>query len=452
MLKLFNLGSSVQQSTVSPPFFTSSNYKKDFQNNSLFFPTSSILVTGLSNRPFQLLSKHLNNYNLRTIQGVEMLEGIDLQEVGESPEREIKAGSAIGIQLSRGDVNITAIGTVTFREGNKIIALGHPFLKKGEVSFLLSSVYIYHSLPNIIMPFKLGAPINLVGKVTQDRAAGILGEINSFPSIIPLQVRVDNRENSSSLHLGVQLVNDYDLLKPLVSTIALQAIDKSLDRIGTGTAQVKIELKGRKEGQYLNRENMFYDAEDIAWKAVSELPQIIDEVVNNYFEEVRIDQINLNIQIDQEKRVGKLEEVKLEKSTLKPGDELKALIKVRPFRQDLLEKTLTIRLPQDMPSGEAYLYVSGGGSAFSMMEITLPGEDQEKTYKNLTAILKDIEERPKGNQIIAEIVYSLEKDNKWKEWDKTGVLSSKKNEDRILAKIDTDLVIEGYLEIPFYVK
>lgn len=452
MLKLFNIPPSTHHSTVSSPRFTSSSIGKDIQNNPLFIPASSILVTGLSNRSFQLLSNHFRNYNLRTIQGVEMLEGIDLQEVGELPGQKIKAGSAIGIQLSRGDVNIMAIGTVTYREGNKIIALGHPFLKKGEVSFLLSSVYIYHSLPNMIMSFKLGAPINLIGKVTQDRAAGILGEINSFPSIIPLKVRVNNMDTSSTLTMGVQLVNDYSLLEPLVSTITLQAIDNNLDRIGPGTAQVRVEVKGRGEGQYLIRENMFYDVRDIAWKAVSELPQIITAVVDNYFEEVIIDQINLDIQIEQEKRVGRLEEVKLEKTTLKPGDDLKALIKVRPFRQDILEKTLIIKLPRNMPSGEAWLYISGGGDAFSLSEITISGKDQEKTYKNLSAFLEDIEERPKGNQIIGEIAYSLEEDNSLREVEKTGGLSSKKDEERILVKIDTDLVIEGYFEVPFYVK
>lgn len=184
---------------------------------------------------------------------------------------------------------------MTYREGNKILALGHPFLKKGEVSFLLSLVYIYHSLPNIIMPFKLGTPLNLVGKVTQDREAGILGEINSFPRIIPLKINVDSLNLKSSFQMGVQLIDDRDLLEPLVSAITVQAIDNALNRIGEGIAQIVIELKGIKEGQYLNRKNMFYSSNDIAIQAISEIPEIIDLIVNNYFEAVNLSQIKILI-------------------------------------------------------------------------------------------------------------------------------------------------------------
>ncbi len=451
MLKLFNYDSLVRESIISsPPSTTAYSGKKILNNRSFFLPVSTVLVTGLSSRSFQLFSHRLNNYNLRVIQGVESLGGINLSTIGELPNQKIEAGSAIGIQLSRGDVNITAIGTVTYREGNKIIALGHPFLRKGEVSFLLSSVYIYHSLPNIIMPFKLGTPLNLIGKVSQDRAVGILGEINSFPQVIPLKIMVNNQDNSSSLSMGVQLVNDYDLLESLVSSITLQAIDNGLDRIGPGTAQVRVELKGKKEEQSLIRENMFCDTQDIAWKSISELPEIIKALVDNYFEEVIISEINLDIRITKEKKLGRLEEVKLEKNTLKPGDNLKALVRIKPFREDLFEEQLTIRLPKDIPPGEAWLCVNGGGDMANLSEINILGEDKEKVSKNLSEVLEDIRERPKGNQIIAEIVYSLEQDYNQKEG--AGIQSSNKNNKKIQVKIDTDLVVEGYLEIPFYVK
>ena len=216
------------------------------------------------------------------IQGIGFNENNDInfQGVGERPSNKIEAGSAIGIQLTRGDVNITSIGTVTYREGDKVLALGHPFLKKGEVSFLLSAVYIYHSLPNMVMPFKLGAPLNLVGKIVQDREAGILAILNSYPRIIPLQIQVTNINTELSYQTGVQIINDYDLLEPLVSNITVQAIDNALDRIGLGTAQVEIEIKGEREGQELFRKKRYCSSDDIAIQAITKMPEIIDLIVN----------------------------------------------------------------------------------------------------------------------------------------------------------------------------
>jgi hypothetical protein len=210
----------------------------------IFYPVvSPIIINGIKGRTLDRLNSSLKKFNLMTIQGTGFNESneINFQEVGESPSNKIKAGSAIGIQLTRGDVNITSIGTVTYREGDKILALGHPFLKKGRVSFLLSAIHVYHSLPNMVMPFKLGSPLNLVGKVVQDREAGILAILNSYPRIIPLKIKVTDVNSGLSYQMGVQMINNYDLLEPLVSNITVQAIDNALDRIGIGTAQVEIE-------------------------------------------------------------------------------------------------------------------------------------------------------------------------------------------------------------------
>ncbi|PIU25510.1 MAG: hypothetical protein COT11_02420, partial [Candidatus Infernicultor aquiphilus] len=391
----------------------------------------------------------IKKFNIIPIQGVMVNETdqVELQGVGERSSNEIEAGSAIGIQLTRGDVNIISIGTVTYREGNKILALGHPFLKKGEVSYLLSAVYIYHSLPNLIMPFKLGSPLNLVGKVVQDREAGILAILNSYPPVIPLKIQVTNIDSGLSYQMGIQMVNNYDLLEPLISNITVQAVDNALDRIGAGTAQVEIKIKGKEEGEELYRENMFYSSDDIATKVVTEIPEIIDIILNNYLKPVDLTAININIKIDSKKKIGKLEEVILEGSSFKPGDLIKARIKIRPFREELIEKMLTIQLSSHLSSGEATLIVRGG-DLDNQPEEQLYNDSNKKAYKSIEEIFKDISDKPKGNQIMGEIIiYSdeLPSEEKYNSND----LKKEKEKNLLISKIETDMVIEGYLEIPF---
>jgi len=415
----------------------------------IFYPVvSPIIINGIKGRTLERLSSSLKKFNLMAIQGIGFNENnnINFQEVGERPSNKIEAGSAIGIQLTRGDVNITSIGTVTYREGDKALALGHPFLKKGEVSFLLSAVYIYHSLPNMVMPFKLGAPLNLVGKIVQDREAGILVILNSYPRIIPLKIKVTNINTELSYQTGVQIINDYDLLEPLVSNITIQAIDNALDRIGVGTAQVEIEIKGEREGQELLRKNMYYSSDDIAIQAITEIPEIIDLIVNNYFEMVNLTEINIDIKIDNKKKIGKIEEIVLEDSSIKPGDCLEAKIKIRPFRGDFIEKTMTIQIPSDTPPGEALLMVNGGGELDNQKEEFV--NSGKKDYKSLEEVFKDISDRPRGNQIIGEvIIYSNELTSE-KETSEDG-LKKEEKENLLISKIETDMVIEGYLEVTF---
>jgi len=445
MLRMLNLTYNYNQ--VTSPVY---QIKNSLQDEITFYPIiSPVIISGIKGRSLERLSNSIKKFNIIPIQGVMVNETdqVELQGVGERSSNEIEAGSAIGIQLTRGDVNIISIGTVTYREGNKILALGHPFLKKGEVSYLLSAVYIYHSLPNLIMPFKLGSPLNLVGKVVQDREAGILAILNSYPPVIPLKIQVTNIDSGLSYQMGIQMVNNYDLLEPLISNITVQAVDNALDRIGAGTAQVEIKIKGKEEGEELYRENMFYSSDDIATKVVTEIPEIIDIILNNYLKPVDLTAININIKIDSKKKIGKLEEVILEGSSFKPGDLIKARIKIRPFREELIEKILTIQLPSHLSSGEATLIVRGG-DLDNQPEEQFYNDSNKKAYKSIEEIFKDISDKPKGNQIMGEIIiYSdeLPSEEKYNSND----LKKEKEKNLLISKIETDMVIEGYLEIPF---
>lgn len=474
MLEIFNLPSNNSHTTSQEYKINNSLYftrekvnkiivKNSVKNNNfseladreeiIFYPiVSPIIISGIKGRTLDRLSSSLEKFNLMPIQGIGFNENIDInfQEVGERPSNKIEAGSAIGIQLTRGDVNITYIGTVTYREGDKVLALGHSFLKKGEVSFLLSEVYIYHSLPNMVMPFKLGAPLNLIGKIVQDREAGILAILNSYPRIIPLKIQVTNINTELSYQTGVQIINDYDLLEPLVSNITVQAIDNALDRIGAGTAQVEIEIKSEREGQELFRKNMYCSSDDIAIQAITEIPEIIDLIVNNYFEMVNLTEINIDIKIDNKKKIGKIEEIVLENSSIKPGDYLEAKIKIRPFRGDLIEKTITIQIPSDTPPGEALLMVNGGGELYNQQEELVDSGTQD--YKSLEEILKDISDWPRGNQIIAEVIIYFDEFTSEEEACENDLKKKEEEEDLIISKIETDMVIEGYLEETFTIE
>ncbi|MEA2021047.1 MAG: SpoIVB peptidase S55 domain-containing protein [Candidatus Caldatribacteriota bacterium] len=411
-------------------------------------PTAApIIVNGLRGRSFDNLSVMMKRFNLRAVQGINNLPRAKIQDVGENPSNRIEPGSAIGIQLTRGDVNISSIGTVTYRQGDRILALGHPFLKRGESAYFLSSVYIYHSLPNMIMPFKIGAPLHLIGCVSQDREAGIVGVLNTYPRIIPLKINVENIDSGLTYQMGVQLVEDDLLLEPFVSNITVQAIDNALDSIKEGSARVEIKVTGMNEDHEIYRKNMYCSSDDIAVQTIKEIPEIIEIITSNYFEKVNLTEININIKISNTIKCGRIEEVKLDTKIIKPGDSLKAEVKIRAFRKGLIVKNITLKIPSSLPESEAVLIVKGGGISDLFSEEENYYLDQEN-YKSLKEAIENISERPGNNQIVGEIViYNNEilsdeevSPNHYKE---------KEKKDSLISIIDTDMVIEGYMEIPF---
>ena len=411
-------------------------------------PTAApIIVNGLRGRSFDNLSVMMKRFNLRAVQGINNLHRAKIQDVGENPSNRIEPGSAIGIQLTRGDVNISAIGTVTYRQGDKILALGHPFLRRGESAYFLSSVYIYHSLPNMLMSFKIGAPIHLIGYIPQDREAGIVGVLNTYPRIIPLKINVENIDSGLIYQMGVQLVKDDLLLEPFVSNITVQAIDNALDSIKEGSARVEIMITGMNKDHEIYRKNMYCSSDDIAVQTIKEIPEIIELITSNYFEKVNLTEININIKISNTIKCGRIEEVKLDTKIFKPGDLLKAEVKIRAFRKGLIVKNITIQIPSSLPEGEAVLIVKGGGISDLFSEEENYYLDEEN-YKSLKEAIKNISERPADNQIVGEIV-SYNNEILSDEEVSPNYYKEKEKKKSLISIIDTDMVIEGYMEIPF---
>jgi hypothetical protein len=128
--------------------------------------------------------------------------------------------------------------------------------------------------------------------------------------------------------------------------------------------------------------------------------------------------INIDIKIDNKKKIGRIEEVVLEDSSIKSGDHLEAKIKIRPFRGELIEKMLTIQIPSDTPPGEALLMVNGGGELDNQQEESVNSSNELPYEENIS----------------------------------DGDLRKKEEEDLIISRIETDMVIEGYLEISFTIE
>ena len=68
------------------------------------------------------------------------------------------------MELIRGDMNATAMGTVTWVDGNSVIAFGHPMFGMGEVNLPLVTGEVHTFIPSLANSFKLATPLVEVGR------------------------------------------------------------------------------------------------------------------------------------------------------------------------------------------------------------------------------------------------------------------------------------------------
>lgn len=342
--------------------------------------------------------------------------------VGDAPDGvqfgPLEPGSAVGVQLVGGDVSIGALGTVTYAEGSKVLAFGHPFLKKGNVGYLMTNAYVFTTVNGLENSFKVGTTGELIGLINQDRGAAVAGEVGRYPSVIPMLITVqDNGLNRKEVS-AVQIVQDEQLAPILAAATAFNATEKAMDRVGPGTAKVTFQITGRDlPGDVLTRENMFYSPANVGEMAVGEFLDAMSLIANNQYHPVDIMDVKVNITMDEERRTAAIISAKAGEMTVKPGQKVDITVKLKPFRGVPVTQVVPFTVPKDQPEGTMMLEVRGGGLIpLSQLLLRRQGLDEDlfkpnkKKNKSFEKILKEFSQNDRNNDIVVDILDMTQED------------------------------------------
>jgi hypothetical protein len=364
-----------------------------------------LMAAGFSDRALALLTAKLKPYNLVPY------------AVGEAPADAqfgpLEPGSAVGVQLVRGDVSLGAMGTVTYTEGNKVLAFGHPFLEKGGTGYFLTSAYVFTTVTGMENSFKVGAIGPAVGIIDQDRGAGVAGQLDKYPSVVPLRVNVVDRALGTSRDANLQVVHDEQLFPVLAAASVLSVIEKTADRIGAGTAKISFEISARNmPGDTFKRENMFYSPANIGEAAISELYELMALLAGNQFRPVDIIDVQVEATVDPERRTATIMEAHPVVASAKPGDKIEIAVSIKPFRGEVVTVKVPFTVPRDQQPGPLTLEVRGGGMV-PLLELLAKRQkgDEEllQTYgklktKTFDDMIKELAERDRNNEIVVEVL------------------------------------------------
>lgn len=337
-----------------------------------------LMVTGIHGRGFELLENALIPYNTQLLPAVSGITN-KLDDV------KLEPGSAFGVQLLRGDFQVVAFGTITdVDELNRFIGFGHSFLHKGDVSFFAAPAMVHYIMPNLEVPFKIASAGASVGGVYQDRSAGVAGILGKEPNYIPINIIVEDRSQDRTGEYQVEAVTDSSLISALAISSVYQGVDSTLDRIGSGTAYVRLEFFVEELLNPVVRENMFYSDADIAVWALSDLSEGIELITANNLQEINLEKINTEIVIEDTRKTAEIEKAVPRKFQVAAGDSVEVDVKIRPYRRPVESRILRIDIPEDTLPGLMTVSFRGGGSGYYNIKPTV-----HTTWESLEAELND---------------------------------------------------------------
>ena len=270
-------------------------------------------------------------------------------------------GSAVGVAVSYGDFSVGATGTVTAVDGKRVLAFGHPFLHKGNVNYFMTDAKVVGTISGPTDGMKIASIGNIIGRINQDREAGVAGIIGAFPESVPMRVRVKDTSLGYDRKFAAQIAYDEDFLPVLVPGIAYAAMGKTSDTIGEATANLKFTIRTTAgEDGKIERSNMYYTASDVGQASVGELAQVMTLLCQNAEEEADVTSVDVDIEMESTRKTASLISAVPEKPSAKPGETVNFRTTIKPFRREKEELLIPYHVPESQAPGVLSLDVRGG--------------------------------------------------------------------------------------------
>jgi hypothetical protein len=409
---------------------------------------SPVMISGMKRRGFELMSQLLEPYGFKAVfapdsgtSGLEMGKGL------------IKPGSAVAVLMVAGDYQVSAIGTVTWVDGKDFLAFGHAHMNKGKVDYFAYQANILKTIKSSVMSFKIGAPLKLIGRITQDRQSGILGRLEESPAFIPVQISVKDNDRNRTKNSSFYVIAGEGFFRDLIISGVTDAIDQAIDRVGPGTAKVTVDIETIDGKDKIYRDNLFC-SKDIAVECIKDLNDLLTIINDNDFSTITMKSISIHAEINNEQSSARIIKITTESTKFKPGDVVQLSVQLHKFRGQDFSIPVEIKLPTNMKSGKLILTAYGGSR-----EPANVGEDDAKKdpfkldYKDMGSfsdLLTNYLAKPKNNELVLE--YDPTNEPKADESVKNNINSESENNKPLKIKSITQYYLLGEAQLTIEVQ
>ena len=317
-------------------------------------------------------------------------------------------GSAVGVSLVQGDMDLTATGTVTYRDGNRLLLFGHPFTSLGPIDAALTTAYVIDVFPSYQDSTKIGAPIKTVGRIFQDRPFSVGGVIGPMPEMVPMTISVNDESIKRRKDFHMRIINHPLLTGQLVSQMADAAIAQIHGQPGDSVAQVSFDVNVEEIG-HVKRTNTFYDALSIDQSAIEDLDSLMRLLSSNPFYPLAVKSIVMSVTIQNRHDTAEIDHLFVKQSRFVPGDTVDVGVVLKPYKRPLYTRMVSVKIPQGTADGPLSLNVRGGGSEGGVTSL-LGGLLQIRSAEplgaaaNIGQLVKAFSEKPHNNELVAHLL------------------------------------------------
>ena len=266
----------------------------------------------------------------------------------------LEPGSMISVQLLTGDMSVSADGTITAIDGDRIYAFGHRFMATGPGEMPFARASVLALLPNVTSSFKISQAQEWMGTITEDRDTAISGFTGRTAALAPLNIRV----GGNSYRMNV--IQDR-VMTPLVAQMAVFSAIDSTQRT-TGAATYSLRGYADFDAGRVNLDNIYSGDVSVGTVASIGVSQTISYALSSGLDGMRLKGMTLDITPLETRRQMQIADLAAPRQA-RPGEDIEVNVVLTEDSGADVVKKIRYHVPTGTPAGPLYLTVQDAPSA-----------------------------------------------------------------------------------------
>ena len=270
-------------------------------------------------------------------------------------------GTAIGGALVTGDLSLTGIGTLTYVEGTRVFAFGHPLLGMGSMEIPMTQAEVLLTFPSTAASFKIANATRPVGTIVQDRLTAIMGEVGRVPSTIPVTVRVASPPAPRrDFHYEIMRHRAWSPVMVAVTTANSLSRTVEFDASATLATTYRIDIEGIPPVELEDLYSGVNPGQPVHLEVANDAGGLFGLLFNNRFEELKVRGVDIDVEALPPSRIAAVTSLSASAMVVHPGEPFRVTATLSPYRGEDRQVVFEASLPEDTTPGETEIIVGSG--------------------------------------------------------------------------------------------
>ncbi|MEI6083755.1 MAG: SpoIVB peptidase S55 domain-containing protein [Verrucomicrobiota bacterium] len=272
-------------------------------------------------------------------------------------------GGAIGVQLIRGDLNATGVGTVTYVDGRRVLAFGHPMFHSGQILAPTCEAEVHTILSSLERSFKMASPIAELGALVGDWQSCIVADTQAKASMIPINVTAENRATGDNEIYKLEVI-DNPMFSPLLAQMAVaEAVTAASGSSHDTTVHVTMEaqlIANNRERTVTVSDTYFNPNGGLLSR---DLLQPVAAVFQSPFGNPQVKRITVKVVAEQTRQTAEIRRAYFSKAEVNRGERVLLNVVLKPYGKEEVTKTIAVEVPAATDSMKALALTVLSGNA-----------------------------------------------------------------------------------------